>query len=360
MSFKFLYDRSPANKRSISESPIIRKRSYKASQDSFLTDGQDMSDSSPDSVTTIKRLGVPAKRSAFALQDSIQKCNASRENTRSRAKTLNYSMNVNTDSPIDVGKENRYSRANLKPISSLQDIDGSNFNTQNPSTSIQIDSLPELHHQPIHGGKRQLTVNIPMKIPGSIVLEATGEETDTNCEKFPSSEPKYFWRLPHFKISGVKSIEPEGREGAVFMTLGSKLYLYGGAKKTGLCDDLWRYKPGKESWKKIVCENSSSIKGRTGHSAVVMKGCLYIFGGEMQNEADLQGKRKVTNELLIFHPNALRWTVYMSAKAAEIPIPARKHHAVAVYEQVMVVHGGVGSKGNYLNDVWVFNTGSIR
>jgi len=68
------------------------------------------------------------------------------------------------------------------------------------------------------------------------------------------------------------------REGATLVEYRQNLYLYGGYGNF-LYNDLWKYDTSKFKWVPLKTNNSQT-QGWFGHSAVVYKSSLIIFGGE--------------------------------------------------------------------------------
>lgn len=354
MSTKTSYQKQQNDKGSFSESPNTRNRTFKAVQDNFSLESQFVSEGSPSNSTPIQRPVRPSRQSRFRSQPSLFKLEGTNDQNRSSSKS-------NSPDSKDAEGDLILHRRKTKAISSLEDIDTSSY-YQSQSTLMHLDSFTDV---PGHVGYKRnlsrLSSNLTVSVQSfstSHILDLRAEDSISPLKKQPNFEPKYFWRFPSTKIGGLQGTEPESRESSTLVTLGRDLYLFGGKKKDNYLEDLWRYKPNKNAWKKVICENASQIKARSGHSAIALKGCMYVFGGEVQYHAEPHSYTKVVNDLLIYHPNVMRWTTH--SKSTETVIPARKHHAVAIYEQVMLIHGGIGSVGNYLNDIWVFNTGKFH
>lgn len=155
------------------------------------------------------------------------------------------------------------------------------------------------------------------------------------------------WRLPK---ADSKQITPEPRFGATLTSVNNCAVLIGGTGRNISNYDTYVYKYMKGSWKSANESPSGTI---VGHTAVEYRNSVFVFGGEVQeNEKDAP---KVVNELREFNPQSLKWTSPLVTKSTQIS--PRKHHAACIYKHTMIVYGGIGSSGEYLGDVWVYNFG---
>ena len=59
-----------------------------------------------------------------------------------------------------------------------------------------------------------------------------------------------------------------------------KMYVFGGADEEGdKRDDMWKYDLAQDVWKRVEVAESVSPSARSGHSAAVYQGQMYVFGG---------------------------------------------------------------------------------
>lgn len=73
------------------------------------------------------------------------------------------------------------------------------------------------------------------------------------------------------------------------------IYVFGGEVGTGTETPLWNYDIKSNSWKKVRSKKGvATPKGRRGHTALVYRGSMYIYGGYQ----DLRGS---SSELWAFH-----------------------------------------------------------
>lgn len=161
----------------------------------------------------------------------------------------------------------------------------------------------------------------------------------------------FYWYKPELKDEDIR---PKGREGATLTVIGEKAYLYGGLS-TGIMKELHVYNLNKNKWKIPGVVGEVPRQGRSGHSAVGIKSSLWIFGGETEAPSNAT-YRVCLNNMIVYNTALGQWNT-VQARSIKEPIAPRRNHAACVYDQIMVVYGGVGQLGDYLNDVWVFNTG---
>ncbi|KAG8125212.1 hypothetical protein E2320_020446 [Naja naja] len=137
------------------------------------------------------------------------------------------------------------------------------------------------------------------------------------------------------------------------------LYVYGGRRNTSL-SDFWRFKIDATKW--IACR-LPAVAGevqvpvnRKGHSAVVYRGNMYIYGGYI----DIKG---ASQEFWAFHLDTKQWAPLLAASSGNNPGPRHGHSAV-VYGNGMYLFGGLMGLSEQ-KDFWMWdfiatNWSSIR
>lgn len=133
-----------------------------------------------------------------------------------------------------------------------------------------------------------------------------------------------------------------------------KTFLFGGATENGLSNELWIYNTFKEKWK---VRKSDDLPGRSGHSAVVVKNQMYVFGGEVGRPHDALGYRQLSNAIYCYNLKLNHWNHVVPSPSSTQMISARKYHAACNYKNVIFIYGGIGQNGTALNDIWVFDLG---
>ncbi|KAI3627994.1 hypothetical protein CBS14141_001995 [Malassezia furfur] len=145
---------------------------------------------------------------------------------------------------------------------------------------------------------------------------------------------------------------PVGRYGHSLSIVGSNLLVFGGQVETTFFDELWRFDlnslKGTPTWQ-LVRPTGPAPARRTGHSAVVYRDRLYIFGGTDGNYH--------YNDTWCFDLATQTWTELKCV--GYIPAP-REGHAACMVDDIMYIFGGRGVDGNDLGDLASFKISSHR
>ena len=145
---------------------------------------------------------------------------------------------------------------------------------------------------------------------------------------------------------------PVGRYGHTLSIVGSNLLVFGGQVETTFFDELWRFDlnslKGTPTWQ-LVRPTGPAPARRTGHSAVVYRDRLYIFGGTDGNYH--------YNDTWCFDLATQTWTELKCV--GYIPAP-REGHAACMVDDIMYIFGGRGVDGNDLGDLASFKISSHR
>ncbi|KAJ8610544.1 hypothetical protein CTAYLR_009743 [Chrysophaeum taylorii] len=97
-----------------------------------------------------------------------------------------------------------------------------------------------------------------------------------------------------------------------------------------------------------VASARAEFRGRDGHAAVVVAGCILVLGGASSDVDAL-----TTSEVWKSEDEGATWRLVTSAPGW----PARTHHEAVVFDGAVVLLGGFGEFG-YCNDVWKSLDGS--
>lgn len=133
---------------------------------------------------------------------------------------------------------------------------------------------------------------------------------------------------------------------------------YDGAKpprdKTYVYGDLYCYDIARNCWKKIVSPKGPAP--RSSAQAVVHRGFMYIFGGEVCSPSGLNFKHH--RDLWRLDLQSFTWEI-LTAKGGP---SARSGHRMVLYKNRLLVFGGFYSAAKdvrYFNDVWEFDIGEL-
>lgn len=142
---------------------------------------------------------------------------------------------------------------------------------------------------------------------------------------------------------------------STFTACGHKVYLYAGATQNGLSNELWSYHPFKGQWKK---RDSGKLPRRKGHSSVMVRNSMYVFGGEVSGAISSASITQLSNDVLCYTPTLNQWNIVNSATPAKDSITPRKHHAMCRYKNFLFVYGGIVANGMFERDLWIFDVGN--
>lgn len=128
-----------------------------------------------------------------------------------------------------------------------------------------------------------------------------------------------------------------------------QMIIFGGMTPVGKSNETYSLNVATHEWSLLnVKKPPPSVDG---HSCVIHKDKLYLFGGRKSNWIS-------TNTIHVLNFETLEWEL-VESKSKELPI-ARVGHG-CVYEpkhQEMIIFGGYDDKGQFLgrrNDLWIFN-----
>ncbi|XP_016840016.1 tip elongation aberrant protein 1 isoform X1 [Nasonia vitripennis] len=112
------------------------------------------------------------------------------------------------------------------------------------------------------------------------------------------------------------------------------LYVFGGELgfSAGTETPLWCYSVKSNSWRKIRAQKGCAVpRGRRGHTALVHRGQMLIYGGYQ----DLRGS---SSELWAFHFETESWHLLSSCDTGP---PARHKHSAVLHGDAMYIYGGM-------------------
>jgi len=147
----------------------------------------------------------------------------------------------------------------------------------------------------------------------------------------------------------IHGSSPIGRCGHTMAHVKSKLYVFGGRAENKLLNDLWvfdlRSLRSKARWE--LLKSDSDLVGpprRTGHSSITLGDRIYIFGG--------RESQFCYNDTWCFDTTKRQWAKLKCV--GSIPSP-REGHAATLVDGIMYVFGGKGIDGCCLGDLVALN-----
>ena len=114
----------------------------------------------------------------------------------------------------------------------------------------------------------------------------------------------------HVDISTTKPGIRSGHSGAIY---NDGLYIFGGISDEGeKLNDFWRFDLSSHSWQEVLAEGERPT-GRSGHSSVVYKDVLIIFGG-------MKDITKETNDMYSYNFTTNIWTLFQYEHQVRDPV----------------------------------------
>ncbi|KAJ2382774.1 hypothetical protein GGI05_005544, partial [Coemansia sp. RSA 2603] len=156
------------------------------------------------------------------------------------------------------------------------------------------------------------------------------------------------------RVEAVGSV-PSPREGHAATFIGRTMFVFGGQDISGKYDEsLYAYNTGNLTWYKVPMRGSA-LAGRKGHTAVSVGSKLYVFGGTADGY--------FMNDLVSFNVRKAAdigayWTfenvVAAPGEQETLMPPPRAGHSSSVHLESIFVFGGMDSERCY-NDLWEFS-----
>ena len=151
----------------------------------------------------------------------------------------------------------------------------------------------------------------------------------------------------------AKKICPESREqfSLNYEPITNSIYLFSGNSCYIGNHQLWRYNLLTFNWEALNAP-SQLMEGRSGHTGIIYKSKLIIFGGRYLNNTTLA-------DTDIYNIDNGSWTTCQLNTSMFLKY--RRNHVACLVGQQMFIHGGVDEYGEYLDDSYLLNLlGSYR
>ena len=142
------------------------------------------------------------------------------------------------------------------------------------------------------------------------------------------------------------AFRPSSRIDFSISKLNNKIYLYGGVSSK-IYNELWVYNIEKNKWNQIEISEKDDPTARKGHTSIIIKDILFIYGGEIPKERpyeDLIAYNITTNKF--FYPK-----IHIKKK-----INQRIGHICVGTNQTFLIQGGMDSRTHSIeNSAFFFN-----
>lgn len=138
---------------------------------------------------------------------------------------------------------------------------------------------------------------------------------------------------------------------AAAVAWGSSVLLVGGLTKGGTPDsrlEVYALDTATRAWSKL--EPTGDVpRARGGHSATLIGGALWVFGGE-------DSRQRLLGDVHVLDLATMTWS--SPPTSGGVPAPRTRHTAAAFGERFLYVFGG-GSQATFFNDVHVLDTATL-
>lgn len=175
-----------------------------------------------------------------------------------------------------------------------------------------------------------------------------------NAEK--TYAPLYCLNMKTFAWTQLKTrgdiVLPRDEHSAVVDEPNSQMLVFGGFQEGERTNDTLIYNLKTNVWAKVkLPDNAPRPCPRSGHAAVVFNNSMYVFGGKADNSVKL-------NDLWAFNIQSQAWTRLNPVD--EVRPETRSGHTACLYENFILIFGGIFEVTRELNDVYAFSLAQKR
>jgi N-acetylneuraminic acid mutarotase len=168
--------------------------------------------------------------------------------------------------------------------------------------------------------------------------------------------PLYSLNMKTFSWNQVKTrgdiVKPRDEHTAVLDEANSSMVIFGGFEEGERTNDTIVYNLKTNIWSKIkLAENGKIPCARSGHSACIEGNLMYVFGGKTDNSVKL-------NDLWSFNLQSHLWNKI--SPVDDVMPETRSGHTAVIYENILVIFGGIYEVTKELNDVCAFSLSQKR
>ena len=196
--------------------------------------------------------------------------------------------------------------------------------------------------------------------------EKNEKKDDEKKDNVESDNQLTFSRKNIFRVNGLSGLDfargnvflltgyyqstttcPESREQFSFNydPITNSIYLFSGNSCYFGNQQLWKYNLLNYNWEPIK-PNEQLIEGRSGHTGIIYKSKLIIFGGRYLNNPSLA-------DVDVYNIDTNNWTSEQLNTSFFLKL--RRNHIACLVGQQMFVHGGLDEFGEYLDDSFLLN-----
>ncbi|XP_020299488.1 tip elongation aberrant protein 1-like isoform X2 [Pseudomyrmex gracilis] len=129
--------------------------------------------------------------------------------------------------------------------------------------------------------------------------------------------------------------------------LAGHVYLLGGRNGNLPLKDLWRYSLAESKWEELH-PGGERPPALQEHSAVAYKDCLYVFGGELGFSAGTE------TPLWVYSVKTNMWRKVRAQRGCAVP-RGRRGHTALVHRGQMLIYGGYQDLRGSSSELWAFH-----
>ncbi|EFN60669.1 Tip elongation aberrant protein 1 [Camponotus floridanus] len=129
--------------------------------------------------------------------------------------------------------------------------------------------------------------------------------------------------------------------------LAGHVYLLGGRNGNLPLKDLWRYSLAESKWEELY-PGGERPPALQEHSAVAYKDCLYVFGGELGFSAGTE------TPLWVYNVKTNVWRKVRAQRGCAVP-RGRRGHTALVHRGQMLIYGGYQDLRGSSSELWAFH-----
>ena len=142
-------------------------------------------------------------------------------------------------------------------------------------------------------------------------------------------------------------MQPRDEHTAVLDETSASMVIFGGFQGGERVNEVAFYNLKTNVWQKVVYANEALVpSARSGHSAVAHQGHMYVFGGKSDKSVKL-------NDLWQFNLQTHTWK--RASVVDDVQPEVRSGHSSCVYDNMIIVFGGIYEVTKELNDCYGYS-----
>eukprot|EP00755_Sulcionema_specki_P015329 Sspe_Gene.59061::Locus_32433_Transcript_1_1_Confidence_1.000_Length_1586::g.59061::m.59061 len=180
------------------------------------------------------------------------------------------------------------------------------------------------------------------------VVEGEMQPTDDESMVRPGCGSLFSQAIRRQNVEVPKMAAPCPRFGHTAVVHNDTMVVFAG-RDAKCYNDIWEYSFLTRGWREVLSPSQSKPKPRAGHTAVVYQGKMYVFGGVSDHGVGIH--TLWLNDLWSLDLSTWEWSrIHLST----LP-PKRKGHTALVYRDAMYIFGGGQDDKNIFGDMWAFD-----